>query len=179
MSTFLTPSFPDFTGDTLGVKRRGHDDGKLSRLLIVEFDLISGCGSARRRRFPLIHPTWISARSRNSRRRCGRERFRRPNSTGSPVVPSNVRFSNRPVRVKHFQTHHRCCVDVRSRASAPFRNRHQGPSHHGIRGRGGAIFGAALRHANSPHRYLGSNTGSKVSRPSTPSQPGSVLQINP
>src|SRR5262249_4759473 len=40
----------------------------------------------------------------------------------------NVRFSNRPVRVKHFQTHHRCCVDVRSRARASLRNRHQGPS---------------------------------------------------
>jgi len=43
----------------------------------------------------------------------------------------NVRFSNRPVRVKHFQTHHphhRCCVDVRSRARASLRNGHQGPS---------------------------------------------------
>jgi len=45
---------------------------------------------------------------------------------GSNLI--NVRFSNRPVRVKHFQTHHRCCVDVRSRARASLRNRHQGPS---------------------------------------------------
>ena len=37
----------------------------------------------------------------------------------------HVRFSNRPVWVKRFQTIHRCIVDVVSRARASLRNRHQ------------------------------------------------------
>ena len=30
----------------------------------------------------------------------------------SALVPTNVRFSNRPFGVKHFQTIHHCSVDV-------------------------------------------------------------------
>src|SRR5579871_3054078 len=40
----------------------------------------------------------------------------------------DVRFSNRPFEVKHFQTIRHCSVDVASRARASLRNRHQGPS---------------------------------------------------
>ena len=36
----------------------------------------------------------------------------------------DVRFSNRPVGVKHFQTIRHCSVDVASRARASLRNRH-------------------------------------------------------
>jgi hypothetical protein len=42
--------------------------------------------------------------------------------------PRNVRFSNRPFGVKHFQTIHLCGFDVVSRARASLRNRHEGPS---------------------------------------------------
>ena len=42
--------------------------------------------------------------------------------------PVDVRFSNRPFRVKHFQTIRRCSVDVALRALFPLRNRLEGPS---------------------------------------------------
>jgi hypothetical protein len=64
--------------------------------------------------------------------------------TRPAVGPYTSRFSNRPFRVKRFQTIHHYSVDVASRARASLRNRHQGPFHHGIRGRGGTIFRAAL-----------------------------------
>jgi hypothetical protein len=57
---------------------------------------------------------------------------------------ADVRFSNRPFWVKRFQTIHtlQCSVSLAgsrfSSESAP------GPFHHGIRGRGGTIFQAAL-----------------------------------
>ena len=71
----------------------------------------------------------------------------------------DVCFSNRLVGVKRFQTVQPLRCRCRSRARASLRNRHIGPFHHGIRRRGGTIFGATLprlsagpsRHANSPH----------------------------
>jgi hypothetical protein len=54
-----------------------------------------------------------------------------------------VRFSNRPVGVKHFQAIHRCSVDV-ARGLVLLSGIGTGPFHHGIRGRGGTIFTAAL-----------------------------------
>ena len=55
----------------------------------------------------------------------------------------NVRFSNRPVGVKRFQTIHNTVS--RSLASTRFSSEtaHR-PFHHGIRGRGGSIFRATL-----------------------------------
>src|SRR6516164_6348710 len=53
-------------------------------------------------------------------------------------------FSNRPFRVKRFSDYPPLQCRCRSRARASLRNRHQGPFHHGIRGRGGTIFRAAL-----------------------------------
>jgi hypothetical protein len=53
---------------------------------------------------------------------------------GSTAGPSHsrtfgdVRFSNRPFEVKHFQTIRHCSVDVVSRARASLRNRPQGRS---------------------------------------------------
>jgi hypothetical protein len=44
----------------------------------------------------------------------------------------DVRFSNRPFGVKRFQTIRHHSVDVRSRARASLRNRHQGPSNMGF-----------------------------------------------
>jgi hypothetical protein len=44
------------------------------------------------------------------------------------TVPADVRFSNRPFGVKHFQTIHHCGVECRPRVRASLRNRHQGPS---------------------------------------------------
>jgi len=52
------------------------------------------------------------------------QRFQRPREERL----HNVRFSNRPFGVKHFQTVHRCSVDVtHGLARASLRNRHQGP----------------------------------------------------
>src|SRR5256885_12631350 len=53
-------------------------------------------------------------------------------------------FSNRPFRVKRFSDYPPLQCRCRSRARASLRNRHQGPFHHGIRGRGGTIYRAAL-----------------------------------
>jgi hypothetical protein len=70
---------------------------------------------------------------------------------------ADVRFSNRPVGVKRFQTIHLQRCRCHSRARASLRNRHNRPFHHRIRRRGGTIFRAALPsagpsgHANSPH----------------------------
>ena len=61
---------------------------------------------------------------------------------GTNLPIRNVRFSNRPFGVKRFQTIHHYGVDVAH--GLVLRNRHQGPFHHGIRGRGGTIFWAAL-----------------------------------
>jgi len=45
-----------------------------------------------------------------------------------PITPSDVRFSNRPVGVKRFQTIHDSGDRGRSQARASLRNRHIGPS---------------------------------------------------
>ena len=72
---------------------------------------------------------------------------------------THVRFSNRPFGVKHFQAIHRGNVDVTHGLALLFGIGTR-PFHHGIRGRGGTIFTAALPsdetagpsgHANSPH----------------------------
>src|SRR5262252_4397094 len=47
------------------------------------------------------------------------------------VLSLNVRFSNRPSRVKRFQAIHQLQCRCRSRARASLRTRHQGPFHHG------------------------------------------------
>jgi hypothetical protein len=56
----------------------------------------------------------------------------------------DVRFSNRPFGVKRFQTIHHYSVDV-AHGSCFSSESAQGPfHHHGIRGRGGTIYRAAL-----------------------------------
>ena len=55
---------------------------------------------------------------------------------------ADVRFSNRPSGVKHFQTVHHCNVDVTHGLALLFGIGTR-PFHHGIRGQGGAIFGSA------------------------------------
>src|SRR6516225_4074663 len=70
--------------------------------------------------------------------------------------PAHVRFSNRPDEVKRFQAIHHNSVEVAREHTLLFGIGTR-PFHHGIRGRGGTIFGAALPsagpsgHANSPH----------------------------
>ena len=74
-------------------------------------------------------------------------RFRRKEQRTQEQIETrdkNVSFSNRPFRVKRFQAIHQLQCRCRSRARASLRNRHQGPFHHGIRGRGGTIYRAAL-----------------------------------
>jgi hypothetical protein len=55
-----------------------------------------------------------------------------------------ARFSNGPFGVKRFQTIRRCSVDVSPAGSCFSSESALGPFHHGFRGRGGTIFGAAL-----------------------------------
>src|SRR5262245_5163627 len=61
------------------------------------------------------------------------------------VTPSadDVRFSNRPVGVKHFQAIH-TAASMSLAGSRFSTDSAQRPFHHGIRGRGGTIFQAAL-----------------------------------
>src|SRR5215472_3257572 len=54
------------------------------------------------------------------------------------------RFSNRPFEVKHFQTI-RTAMSMSLTGSRFSSESAPGPFHHGIRGRGGTIFRAALR----------------------------------
>jgi hypothetical protein len=75
------------------------------------------------------------------------------------IGPSDVRFSNRPFGVKHFQTILQCCGRCRSRARASLRNRHQGPSIMGYEDEAEQSLGRPCRrttvgpsgHTNSPH----------------------------
>jgi transposase-like protein len=60
------------------------------------------------------------------------------NGTTVIVKVAHVRFSNRPVGVKHFQAIHRCNVDVAHGLALLFGIGTR-PFHHGIRGRGGTI----------------------------------------
>src|ERR1700684_2957200 len=55
----------------------------------------------------------------------------------------DVRFSNRPFGVKHFQTIHHA-VSMSLTGSCFSSESASGPFHHGIRRRGGTIFRAAL-----------------------------------
>ena len=60
----------------------------------------------------------------------------------------NVRFSNRPVGVKRFQTIHQCSVDVARGARASLRNRHQGPSIMGFENEVEQSIGRPCRQTN-------------------------------
>jgi len=57
---------------------------------------------------------------------------------------NDVRFSNRPVWVKHFQAIHHFGESTSLAGSRFSPESAPGPFHHGIRGRGGTIFGSAL-----------------------------------
>jgi hypothetical protein len=56
----------------------------------------------------------------------------------------DVRFSKRPVLVKHFQAIHHLGESTSLAGSRFSPESAPGPFHHGIRGRGGTIFGSAL-----------------------------------
>ena len=56
------------------------------------------------------------------------------------IAGNFVRFSNRPVGVKHFQGYPPLQCRCLSRARASLRNLAPRPFHHGILGRGGTIF---------------------------------------
>jgi hypothetical protein len=70
-----------------------------------------------------------------------------------------TRFSNRPIRVKRFQTIHHFQCRCRSRARASLRNRHRGPSSMGFEDEVEQSLGRPCRQAtvgpsglaNSPH----------------------------
>src|SRR6185369_9095296 len=59
-------------------------------------------------------------------------------------VRTDVRFSKRPVLVKHFQAIHHLGESTSLAGSRFSPESAPGPFHHGIRGRGGTIFGSAL-----------------------------------
>ena len=82
---------------------------------------------------------------------------------GVPSKKGDVRFSNRPVGVKRFQTIHHCSVDVAHGLALLFEIG-TGPFHHGIRGRGGTIFGAALPSADGRSKRTYELTSSIVPR---------------
>ena len=62
----------------------------------------------------------------------------------SPYSVADVRFSNRPVEVKRFQTIHTAAVSMSPAGSCFSPESAPRPFHHGIRRRGGTIFGTAL-----------------------------------
>ena len=75
-----------------------------------------------------------------------------------PERINDVRFSNRPFRVKRFQAYPPLQCRCRSRARASLRNRHQGPSIMGFEDKVERSLGRRCRssagpsgHTNSPH----------------------------
>ena len=78
---------------------------------------------------------------------------------------TDVRFSNRPFGVKHFQTVHRCSVDVtHGLARASLRNRHQGPSIMGFEDEVEQSFGRPCRQTNGRSKRTCELTSSIVPR---------------
>ena len=63
---------------------------------------------------------------------------------GSAARSGDVRFSNRPFGVKHFQAISTTAMSMSLTGSRFSSESAPGPFHHGIRGRGGTIFTAAL-----------------------------------
>ena len=61
-----------------------------------------------------------------------------------PIRASDVRFSNRPFGVKHFQTFDHATVSMSLAGSCFSSESAPGPFQYGIRRRGGTIFWSAL-----------------------------------
>ena len=96
-----------------------------------------------------------------------RRRVIRYRSYSAPV-PINVCFSNRPFRVKHFQTIRRCSVDVAHGLALLFGNWAPRPFHYGIlRMRWSNLCsGLAVRHRTVTSRWSSSRRpGSRTSVP--------------
>jgi len=70
-------------------------------------------------------------------------RFVVPKRRPDDILDDHVRFSNRPVWVKRFQTIHHSRVDVAHGLALLFGIGTR-PFQHGVRGRGGTIFRSAL-----------------------------------
>jgi hypothetical protein len=73
---------------------------------------------------------------------CERNEFHR-HFAPQQFLKGHVRFSNRPAEVKRFQAIHHNSVEVAREHTLLFGIGTR-PFHHGIRGRGGTIFGATL-----------------------------------
>src|SRR5262245_5991542 len=80
-----------------------------------------------------------------------------------PVMSLNVRFSNRPSRVKHFQAIHHFSVDV-AHARASLRTRHQGPSIMGFEDEVEQSFARPCRRGNGRFKRTCELTSSIVPR---------------